>query len=315
MEGKAVWTGGAYGKSADENFVDNYASAGNILGAYIKGYAAPENLTKLLEGTIADYRDNYNAGHALFVYLRSRKDGQALPLPRAPAEYQQRARGRRGPRALRERLPRRQAGPRGKLDKFCADWGRGDFWFDLKPWAEGLTEDVGGAGSPEVIEVVWAGTARAEPRFGQGQASTPAISCAARGGARTRSRPTSGRWVPAAASPRSRSSSPSCSSGGPGSGLVPAQALAFPFGARTGPSPFLGQLPVAALLAGPESAANDARARAATRAPLGAERDAWRAGSARRRCPRRHPRSRLRRARALRRSAARARPRRRARRA
>jgi hypothetical protein len=283
MEGKAVWTGGAYGKAADEQFVDNYASRGSILGAYIKGYASPENLEKLLEGTIADYRDNYSAGHALFVYLRSRKDPAGHSLYRDQLqEYQQRARGpKKGLELFTSVFLDGKQGRAAKLEGFCADWGPwlgGFYWFDLKPWAKELTEDVGGAGSPEVIEdPVWGWyRSRAEPRFGQGQAERAGDLLRAAGqradaiaaylwalcaGGRI---PLVERELADELDADGRKESAWCLR----------NALAFPFGARQGPPPFLNQLPkCAALLAGLESAADAARALPTSRALLRAERE------------------------------------------
>ena len=79
-EGKAVWTGGAYGASTAPEFVETYASIGTIEGAFVKGYGDPTKLAKLIDGTIDDYRDNYVAGNALYVYLRSRKDASGRLL-------------------------------------------------------------------------------------------------------------------------------------------------------------------------------------------------------------------------------------------
>lgn len=70
-EGRAVWTGGAYGDIDDANFIDNYASTGAISETFRRGRGTVEYLTKLIEGTIEEYRDNYTAGHALWVYLWS----------------------------------------------------------------------------------------------------------------------------------------------------------------------------------------------------------------------------------------------------
>ena len=72
-EGKAVWTGGAYGKAEDETFVDAWADVGAIEAAFLKGYGDLGKFTKLISGTLDDYRDNYTAGFALYVYLTTRK--------------------------------------------------------------------------------------------------------------------------------------------------------------------------------------------------------------------------------------------------
>lgn len=70
-EGRAVWTGGAYGNITDDLFIESYASFGAIAETYRRGRGTVEYLTKLLTGTMADYRENYTAGHSLWVYLWS----------------------------------------------------------------------------------------------------------------------------------------------------------------------------------------------------------------------------------------------------
>lgn len=68
-EGRAVWTGAAYGHSSDRGFLEDHVLPGTIDRAYIKGYGRPERLAELIEGDLEDYRDNYVAGYALYVYL------------------------------------------------------------------------------------------------------------------------------------------------------------------------------------------------------------------------------------------------------
>ncbi|MFN0206480.1 MAG: hypothetical protein ACKVS6_09250, partial [Planctomycetota bacterium] len=69
-EGRAVWTAGAYGNDTDDRFIESYASFGAISETYRKGMDL-EYLKKLLTATLDDYRENYTAGHALWVYLWS----------------------------------------------------------------------------------------------------------------------------------------------------------------------------------------------------------------------------------------------------
>lgn len=70
-EGRAVWTGGSYGHMDDEEFVEDYVNFGTMRAVRRKGYSEKEELINLLDGEIEDYRDNYSAGYALFVFLRS----------------------------------------------------------------------------------------------------------------------------------------------------------------------------------------------------------------------------------------------------
>lgn len=177
MEGKAVWTGAAFGSAAAESFVENYASLGTIEAAFVKGYGDPTKLTELIEGTIDDYRDNYVAGNALYVYLRSRKSPSGRLLFRDPLlEFSKRA---RGVKKWKEHFVAcfcdgRDERPKS-FEDLCADWTpwvAGFYWQDRKPWALEFTEEVGGLAGPMVLdEPVWTfSRARAEPRFGQDEA-------------------------------------------------------------------------------------------------------------------------------------------------
>jgi len=176
-EGKAVWTGGAYGDSEQMEFVDRYASTGAMIDALNKGYGGVERLRQLIRGEIDDYRDNYTAGHALYVYLRSNKGSGDQPRFRELLEsFQQRAGGAKDLVELFEGLfCDGKAGRPDKLEKFAEEWGAwlvGFSWWDPKPWAKDYVGGVEGKGSPELFdEPLWGWSRhRAEPRFGQGQA-------------------------------------------------------------------------------------------------------------------------------------------------
>ncbi|MEE9127337.1 MAG: hypothetical protein V3U11_09365, partial [Planctomycetota bacterium] len=69
VEGKAVWTGGGYGRAEETDFLPRLLQTRGPVDAYLKGYGRTDQLRKLIEGTIDDYRDNYSAGYALWVYL------------------------------------------------------------------------------------------------------------------------------------------------------------------------------------------------------------------------------------------------------
>lgn len=71
IEGRAVWTGAAYSRADDEQFIDNYLNWGAAQTPFVNGYGRLHKLEELIEGTIEDYRDNYSAGAALFAYLSS----------------------------------------------------------------------------------------------------------------------------------------------------------------------------------------------------------------------------------------------------
>lgn len=73
-EGKAVWTAGAYKEFDDAEFIERHALRGPIFTALNRGYGRSEALGELIEG-LADYRDNYTAGYALYLYLSSWRVG------------------------------------------------------------------------------------------------------------------------------------------------------------------------------------------------------------------------------------------------
>lgn len=187
-EGRAVWTGAAYAGAADERFVANHASFGTIEAAFIKGYGGLDKLTELVSGTIEDYRDNYTAGYALYVFLTTWD-------PRQKARYAARMESfmtRRPPRAtpLEWFLASFCDGADGRpadlagLSKEFGEFVSGFYWRDRKPFTSAYAESAGPA--PEDGYVYDAPTwtwsrARAEPWFGQGQA-VEAARLLARGG-------------------------------------------------------------------------------------------------------------------------------------
>lgn len=69
-EGRAVWTGGAFANPEDERFITMYGSHDAMSETHRRG-VTDEYVGKLIDGTIEEYRDNYTAGHALWVYLWS----------------------------------------------------------------------------------------------------------------------------------------------------------------------------------------------------------------------------------------------------
>jgi len=70
-EGRAVWTASSYGFITDTEFVEDHVTFGTMNGVRGAGYGRQGELERLLSGDLEDYRDNYTAGYALFVYLRS----------------------------------------------------------------------------------------------------------------------------------------------------------------------------------------------------------------------------------------------------
>lgn len=70
-EGKAVWTGSAYGSSEETQFVPNHVNKGTLRSMYGAGWSRPKKLETLLIPDLEDYRDNYSAGYALYVFLNT----------------------------------------------------------------------------------------------------------------------------------------------------------------------------------------------------------------------------------------------------
>ena len=70
-EGRAVWTAANYGFITDLEFVEDHVAFGTMRAVLGMGYGRQAELERLISGDLEDYRDNYSAGYALFVYLRS----------------------------------------------------------------------------------------------------------------------------------------------------------------------------------------------------------------------------------------------------
>ena len=177
VEGKAVWTGAAYGASADESFVAKHARFGTIEAAFIDGYGAADKLEDLVKGEPEDYRDNYVAGYALYVYLSTWEvDGVRLYADRL-VEYMRSARGRKGG-ALAAFTTHFADGKDGRpkgFEAFAAEFATfiaGFYWRDRKPFTGRYTTEVETVEDELVLDEptwVWS-RVRAEPYFGSDQA-------------------------------------------------------------------------------------------------------------------------------------------------
>lgn len=71
VEGKAVYTAGAYRHEKDMETLGRYFGRGAAYATLNKGYHRPGPLRELIQGKQEEYRDNYSAGHALFSYLHT----------------------------------------------------------------------------------------------------------------------------------------------------------------------------------------------------------------------------------------------------
>ncbi|MCA8953303.1 MAG: hypothetical protein KDE27_27575, partial [Planctomycetes bacterium] len=184
-EGHAVWTAAHYGNMADGECVENWLDRGPVDWTWRKGYGDKDELEKLLEGTIEEYRDNYQAGYALYAYLRSFPPG---PKPRyrdALERFEKNARvGRKDPVGFfTKTFCDGKEGRPASFDEFVADWqdflkGVGRWLLDERDDTNRWVGDYGdGPESKDSVAYVldrptwsWART-RAEPFFGQDHAA------------------------------------------------------------------------------------------------------------------------------------------------
>lgn len=180
VEGRASWTGGAYGFAAQLEFVDGHMSFGTVERAFIKGYGGEENFTKLLKGTIDDYRDNYTAGYALWVYLKYWNESDGAPplfADRLPAWFETCAKGQgANPVAFAAAFCDGKKGRPKDLKEFSKKFGtflQGFYWQNRAPWTARFEKKVPG---PDLQELVLDGPTwnddrdRSEPQFGQDHA-------------------------------------------------------------------------------------------------------------------------------------------------
>ena len=78
LEGRAVWTGGAFNKIDAKQHVPRFIDGARVNKVGL-GFAKPHWFGRLITGTLEDYRDNYTAGHALWVFLSAYDEsGQIL---------------------------------------------------------------------------------------------------------------------------------------------------------------------------------------------------------------------------------------------
>lgn len=177
-EGKAVWTGAAYGHSAESTFVANHVSPGTIDAAMRKGYGGLDKLKELVEGKLEDYRDNYTAGYALYVFLDTWHEEGGPPLYRERLQKFQREIGqhKNAWKWFEQCFCDGKDGRPAKADAFAKsfnDFLWGFYWLDPKPWTSRYTDKVADEPATYVFDSPTWGFARnrAEPWFGQDQAT------------------------------------------------------------------------------------------------------------------------------------------------
>jgi len=178
-EGRAVWTQNAYTHTEARKFVEPHARIGTVERALLHGYGGEANLKKLIDGTLADYRDNYFAGYALYVYLSS-WETNGKPLYASPLKAFTRSFGQRRGRPLRKFEKCFCTGKMGRPKDFTAftkafaTFLDGFYWQDRKPWTERYnTVRRRGQGELFADWPTWTRLrTRAEPWFGEAQAHT-----------------------------------------------------------------------------------------------------------------------------------------------
>ncbi|MBL8898854.1 MAG: hypothetical protein JNM84_14540 [Planctomycetes bacterium] len=191
MEGRAVWTGGAYGSSFDTSFTPGHASFGGIEAAFIKGYGDAGKLEELVTGKLRDYRDNYSAGYALWVYLSTWEPGaKRLFEPKLLTFMTEVRKGLGNPKGWFEACF--CDGVDGRPKDFAsfaqgfATFLRGFYWQSHAPWTERYQVKMSKPPSEGYVyeDEAWSWEReRAEPWFGQDQASFAAALLLARGNA------------------------------------------------------------------------------------------------------------------------------------
>ena len=179
VEGRAVYTGGAYGRMDETSFAENHGDFGTMFNTMRKGYGGLSKLTELIEGTIDDYRDNYVAGYALYVYLKSWEEIEGQPLFRKRLQiYMEEAnKGQKNPKKWFETAfcDGKEGRPKS-LEEFAQRFStfiNGFYWLDLKPWTSRYEVKFQEEPAPFVFDAPnWQFSRnRAEPWFGQGQAA------------------------------------------------------------------------------------------------------------------------------------------------
>ena len=188
VEGKAVWTGGSYGRMDEDSYRARYLDRGRVSSAFAKGYGGVRKLTELIEGSIEDYRDNYVAGYALYVFLSDwradREDPESALLfaERLQAFMRNARAGRKQPLDFFVRnFCDGEDGRPADLEAFAGlfrefleacykrGWGEKIGWLD-RGWKTTRARDIYTRQVEDAPTMSWART-RAEPAFGQAHAA------------------------------------------------------------------------------------------------------------------------------------------------
>ena len=180
-EGRAVWTGANYGLIEDTEFVDDHVSFGTMTNTSRMGYGRLAKLEELIDGSLEEYRDNYTAGYALFVYLRSwsgvEEGGSPWYAERLEEYMRSPKRGKGDPvEVFAEFFADGEDGRPDGMEAFADDWRafiQGFYWREPAPWTKRYDPRGPRGEQSEVVydepTFSWL-RARAEPWFGQDQA-------------------------------------------------------------------------------------------------------------------------------------------------
>ena len=181
-EGRAVWTGSSYGSLYDGEFVEDHVDFGTLYGVHLKGYGRQQELEELIAGTIEEYRDNYSAGYALFVFLHTWTGfdpHHEMPLfaGRLQEYMENRKRSKGGAVAgFAKYFADGKDGRPEDMEAFAADFDRflkGFYWKDQAAWVVRYDPSAPRGDAAEMVPdeptFTWL-RRRAEPWFGQDQA-------------------------------------------------------------------------------------------------------------------------------------------------
>ena len=178
-EGKAVWTAAAFGSAEDTEFVTDHVLVGTVEAAFVKGYGGEAKLRELVSGELEEYRDNYTAGYALYVFLdswRTEAGGARLFQGRLQHFMEHAAEGSARPvEFFEQHFCDGQEGRPTSFEEFAALFGtfvRGFYWKSRAPFVAWYAIEVprGQGGGLVFDEPTWGWSRqRAEPVFGQDQ--------------------------------------------------------------------------------------------------------------------------------------------------
>lgn len=177
VEGRAVWTETSFAEAADTTFVPNRADSERLDKAWRKEYGTVEELTKLLNGSIEEYRDNYFAGYSLFLYLFTWKEGERRLYGDALDRFVAACRRQRGDAALfasivcdgQDGRPDHLDAFAKRFQSFLSAFVHPDRSSFIKQYKLDLFTEIG---QPVYDAPIWTfARERSEPWFGQGLAA------------------------------------------------------------------------------------------------------------------------------------------------